>query len=214
MKKLIILVLLFESIYCNTAWNLWTTVGPEIKLSENFKTAIEIENRFQNDFSDYHLNHIEAMIGYKILKNNYIGPMFRQITEKKGVNNWEPESRLGIIWTNKFTLSGLPFSTRVKGIYRILTNKPNVLALRALLGTDILRIKPVSLYITEEIFYHYNKLNQVDRNRLAVGLKIETNISKMEIELKTYYLRQENKPSANARWSGINVIGLKLAAKF
>ncbi|MCK4265001.1 DUF2490 domain-containing protein [Candidatus Babeliales bacterium] len=214
-KATIILFLFYNQTISATDWQLWTTIGAEKKLNKNLKIKIDLENRFKNDFDNHFYTHGEPSIHHKIINDdNSIGLQFRQIYEESSSGKWKLESRPGIIWLTKFSLLGSQLDSRIKVIYRVLERSSNRIAFRGRLGFEIFKISPISGYISDELFYHYNGLDQIDRNRLILGMKINIKTKKLSVDAKTYLLRQDNKRSAFSSWKGTNAIGGSITIKF
>ena len=214
MKKLLILPFLFCYLNANDDWRLWLTDKLDVKFHKSTRGILEIENRFKNNFTEFYYFHIHPEILFKTFKNNYIGAYFRHIFEKSSETLWLQESQPTFTMINNIKIKYLNFSSRLLAFARLREQKTDRGAIRARLGCDVKLDRSIIFYTTNEIFYHYNGFNQIDRNRFAIGIKGKLKVYKASFEISPYYMREINKSQPVIHWDGFNVLGLGITGKF
>jgi hypothetical protein len=189
---------------------LWTTAGLESKLSDRWELKAEEEFRFGDDASIHYYNHTDAGLEFKVTDGLYLGGNYRQIYEKIE-GEWKYECRPHVNATVKFDWAGFEISDRNRWEYRVREDRDdtaryrNKLTVGYPLKWDKFKVTP---YLADEIFIDFGK-GIFNRNRFYAGFKFNP-FKHLKTDL--FYLLQSNEKSN--KWTGYNVLGLKMTVVF
>ena len=220
MKKLIftviILMYLFLAVpsfaFQDGDFQLWNTESVDAKINDRLKFNAEEEFRFGDNVSELYYTHTDGGFVLKAADALDLGVNYRLIYEKNSAGKWKLENRPHVNATLKWSLYDFKFSDRSRIELRIRDGKDddwryrNKLTLKYPWKWTRLEIQP---YTADEIFVDFQSGN-LTRNRLYNGLSF-----KLFEHLKgdLFYLWQISR-SDKAKWTGYNVLGIKLKVVF
>ena len=198
--------------YDNGDFQFWNSDSVEVKITDPLKAKIEQEFRFGDDMSELYYLHTDGGLYLKVTDGLTFAANYRQVYEKKGKDKWEREYRPHLNATVSWEWFDFKFSDRNRLEYRMYDVKDDKWRYRNKLTAKFpwkwtaLEIQP---YMSDEIFVDfYGK--RLTRNRVYGGLEM-----KLLKHLKTdlFYMWQTSKDEPG-KWTGWNVLGLKIKAVF
>ncbi|MGB2630651.1 MAG: DUF2490 domain-containing protein [Candidatus Omnitrophota bacterium] len=198
------------SAYENGDLQLWNTDSIEARLNENLKVKVEEELRFGGDISELYYTHTDGGFTLKVNGNLDLGLFYRLIYEKKK-GKWKEENRPHADATLKWDLSGFKLSDRNRLEYRDFEDEDCKWQYRNKLTAQFpwkWTESDIQPYLADEIFVDFQG-EKFYRNRFYAGFTMKI-IKYLKADI--YYLLQNSEKKD--KWTGYNVIGIKLTAIF
>ncbi len=189
----------------------WNTNVEEIKISEDWKAALEQEFRWGGDISEFYYQHYDLGFSYKVNTHWNLGFGFRYIRTKSN-GDWTAENEPYLTAAVSGEAAGFKIEDRSRLEYQQFEGRQdngryrNKLTVKLPWKFTRMEIQP---FLSEEIFLRFVKEDPFNQNRVSSGLSMKiTENFKSEI----YYMLQSSKGSAG--WTDANVLGAKFKLSF
>jgi len=196
--------------YENGDFQIWHTEAQEFELTNKWSMPIEEEWRYGNDAAELYYQHYEAGIAYDINKYFTVTGNYRQVWEGER-GKLRPEYRPYIQAIPKLDIWVFKFEDRNRLEYRLFDYKDDILRYRNKVSVKL----PLEFhgfefapYVANEIFVDINEAI-MRKNRFSTGIIL--NVVK-GLKGEVYYMLQSTKKSG--RWTGANILGLRLKVSF
>jgi len=218
MKKILLIVfgIVFFSVGQSSAYEdgdaqFWNTNVEEVKISENWKAALEQEFRWGGDISEFYYQHYDLGFIYKANTHWNLGFGFRYIRTKSN-GEWKSENDPYLTAAVSGELAGFKVEDRSRLEYQQFDYKQdngryrNKLTVKLPWKFTRMEIQP---FVSEEIFLRFVKEDPFNQNRVSSGVGM--NMTK-NFKAEFYYMLQSSKGSTG--WTDINVIETKFKLSF
>ncbi|MCG8576217.1 MAG: DUF2490 domain-containing protein [Flavobacteriales bacterium] len=213
MKK--ILLLLFLGSYLSFAQvsdaNLWTGLGVNADLNDQFSLAYETQTRFFNNFSQLGNYYNELGVKYKPLKDVKIAVKYRYARKYRSTF-WDSENRFNIDAAYRYKIKPAKISLTARARYQVSFNRlgvindviyPRIKHTGRLKFTAKYRNKDLKLirpFVSTELFTALNPKNPIsalDAYRFSAGVTFNLP-KKLELDLAYIFERENGSVLENA----------------
>lgn len=192
---------------------LWTSIAIDKKINKKFSSAIEIEQRFKNNFSSFDKLLIEPTLAYKLSKRWELGLTYRLWYQKESNNNYLLHNRLslGISYADK--ISDFKYKLTSKLQYGLPDgSESNFYASKRLVSRNSLKISYAIFgsrftpYFKYELFTSLKKMDPLNYQwRLTGGTSFFIN---KKTDLRFYYMLEHEYNMLNREDSHVYGISL------
>ena len=197
--------------YQDGDFQIWHTEAQDVNLKQGTRLTLEEEFRYGDSASELYYQHYEVGLAYNFNKRLTTSINYRQIYDgEKG--KFKPEYQPNLNITPKCELYGFRIEDRNRFELKLYDDNRedaaeyrNKLVVKAPWKITPLGIQP---YLSDEVFVPLNKI-KFRRNRFAAGVSFDL-IKNVKGDI--YYMLQSTKKSG--RWTGANILGMKLKATF
>lgn len=186
----------------------WTELKYNHKLKDSkFSLHWAMENRFQNDASDYFLFNTTLGFYYQIIKYIKMGMFYR--VEKKEDSDWENRVMPQIEFSAN--LGPVKLSDRNRFEFRFFPDDFRFRYRNEAKVAHKIKTEPVSFtpYVSDEVFFETEK-GGFNENRLKIGNAFGFLKDRLDFDL--YYLLQRK--DSNGIWSTNHILGTSLSVNY
>ncbi|MFH1457964.1 MAG: DUF2490 domain-containing protein [Candidatus Omnitrophota bacterium] len=196
--------------YDDADFQVWSTFGEEVKISQDLKVALEEEFRWGDNASDFYYRHYDIGLSYNLKEWLGLGGGYRHILNRVGgdfkVEN-EPYLTAALSWD----LAGFKCDDRSRLEYQHFDYQADAWRYRNKLTLKLpwkFTESEIQPYLADEIFLNFQN-ETFNRNRFYAGLGM--NLTK-DLKAEIYYLLQSSK--SQNKWTDIHAFGSKLKFSF
>ncbi|MFH0826867.1 MAG: DUF2490 domain-containing protein [Candidatus Omnitrophota bacterium] len=196
--------------YDDGDFQVWSTFGEEVKISQDLKVALEEEFRWGNDASDFYYQHYDLGVSYNLKKWLGVGGGYRHILNKVR-GDFKVENAPYLTATLNWRLGEFKFDSRSRFEYQHFDYQAdtgryrNKFTIKLPLKFTEFEIQP---YLADEIFLNFQN-ETFNRNRFYAGFGM--NLTK-DLKAEIYYLLQSSR--SQNKWSDLHAFGSKLKFSF
>ena len=160
--------------YADADWEYKSRYSVSFPVIDRWEGSVISESRYQDDMSDHHYSHLEAVLGHDFLDWLELGTTYRYVSRATD-DGWRRENRPSIYAELKWSWADFEFSNNNKLDYRIREDNEDIFRYKNKLKIEYpvewteLKISP---YVSEVIFWDFD-IGELNGYRLEAGFSMQ-----------------------------------------